>query len=120
MRRNVFIANTLQGIKIDRGTQNSIFCDNDISGSGLAGIKLQGAPPGMANVLVTRNNTICDNDLHDNISNPTGSPYANTSGITIANGARSNTISGNRIHHNLVGIDVTQEGKGRLSLKAMS
>ncbi len=115
--RNVFVANTLQGIKIDRGTQSSTFCDNDISGSGLAGIKLQGAPSGMANLLVTRNNTVCRNNLHDNTSNPTGSPYANTSGMTIANGARSNTISGNRIYRNLVGIHVTQEGKGRLSLQ---
>ncbi len=116
VRRNVFIANTLQGIKIDRGTQASEFCDNDISGSGLAGIKLQGAPPGVANVLVTKGNRVCRNNLHDNTYNPTGSAWANTSGLTIANGARSNTVDRNRIHDNLVGIHVTQEGTGRLTL----
>jgi hypothetical protein len=114
--RNVFVANTLQGIKIDRGTIDSTFCENDISASGLAGIKLQGAPPGYGNTLRTTGNTICDNDLHDNTFNPTGSVYANTSGITIANGARSNTIAGNRIHGNRVGVHVTQEGTGRLTL----
>ncbi len=117
VKRNVFRANTLQGIKIDRGTQDSTFCDNDVSTSGLTGIKLQGAPPGTSNVAVTRANTVCDNDLHDNNFNRTGSPYANTSGLTIANGARSNTISGNRIYGNLVGIHVTQEGKHRRTLE---
>ena len=117
IRRNVFVANTLQGIKIDRGTKYSTFCDNDISASGLAGIKIQGAPPGISNTLTTRGNTICNNDLHDNTFNRTGSSYANTSGITIANGARYNTITGNRIYRNLVGVHVTQEGRGRLTLE---
>jgi Right handed beta helix region len=116
VKRNVFRSNTLQGIKIDRGTQYSTFCDNDVSTSGMAGIKLQGAPPGTSNVAVTRYNNVCNNDLHDNTFNRTGSPYANTSGITIANGARSNTIQRNRIYRNLVGIHVTQEGKGRRTL----
>ena len=116
MINSVFRANTLQGIKIDIGTTNSTFCDNDIAGSGLTGIKLQGAPPGVANTMRTKGNLVCRNALHDNTYNPTGSVYANTSGITLANGAQSNTITGNRIYRNRVGIHVTQEGTGRLPL----
>jgi hypothetical protein len=113
---SVFRANTLQGVKIDIGARNSTVCDNDIATSGLAGIKLQGAPPGVGNTLTTKGNLVCRNLLHDNTFNPTGSPYANTSGITLANGAQYNTITANRIYRNRVGIHVTQEGSGRLAL----
>jgi len=118
--RNTGSWNTVQMIKADEGTQNSTFCDNSASRNGLQGIKLQGPPVGSSYKGTTANNTICDNDLHNNNYNPTGSTYNNSSGLTIANGALSTTVTGNDAWGNDVGIMVSQEDGARPAIEGVT
>jgi hypothetical protein len=111
--RNRGSANTLQMIKVDEGTQSATVCNNVATGNGLQGIKVQGPPKGSAYTGTTSGITVCRNTLSDNDYNPTGSTYNNTSGLTIANGARNVTVDSNTISGNEVGIHITQEATGR-------
>lgn len=110
--RNVVTHSTFQGIKIDEGSQDSTYCDNRVSENGLQGIKVQGAPGGTGYTGTTSGITICRNQLSDHDFNPTNSQYNNANGLSIANGARSVTVSENRIVGNDVGIHITQEAAG--------
>ncbi len=109
IQRNEAAFNTLQAIKLDEGTTGATVCDNDVHDNGLQGIKVQGPVSGSSYTGTTSGNLVCRNDLHDQDFNPTGSAYNNASGITVANGARTTTVSENRIWGNDVGVHVTQE-----------
>lgn len=104
--------NTLQLIKIDEGSTNTIVCDNSASNNALRGIIVQGRASGTGYTGLTTGVTVCRNKLFSNNYNPTGSVYNNASGITIANGAQNVTLDGNEIYSNDVGIHVTQERSG--------
>jgi parallel beta helix pectate lyase-like protein/S-layer family protein len=112
IQRNEAAFNTLQAIKLDEGTQGATICDNNLHDNGLQGVKVQGPVAGSSYTGTTSGNLICRNDLHDQNFNPTGSPYNNASGITVANGARLTTVSDNRIWANDVGVHITQESAG--------
>ena len=112
IERNEGAYNTLQAVKLDEGTVDATVCYNNFHHNGLQGIKVQGPPGGTGYTGVSSGNRICDNQLHDQFFNPTGSAYNNASGITIANGARTTTLDGNLIWGNDVGIHVTQESTG--------
>ncbi len=112
IERNEGAYNTLQAVKLDEGSVDATVCDNDFHDNALQGIKVQGPPGGSGYTGVTSGNLICRNLLHHQNFNPTGSVYNNANGVTIANGARSTTVEGNRIWGNDVGIHVTQESNG--------
>ena len=105
--------NTLQFMKIDEGTQDTVVCDNEAWSNGLQGIKVQGPRAGSKYTGITSGITICRNRLHDNSFNPTGSAWTNTNGLSIANGAQKVTVTDNVVYRNLVGIHITQEQAGR-------
>ena len=109
IERNEGAYNTFQAVKIDEGSVNATICDNDFHDNGLQGIKVQGPPGGNSYTGVSSGTLICRNLLHGQNFNPTGSVYNNASGVSIANGARSTTVSDNRIWGNDVGIHITQE-----------
>jgi hypothetical protein len=111
--RNTATYNTLQFAKIDIGSQDTTVCDNSAANNALRGILVQGPPPGSTYTGATTDVTVCRNKLFDHDFNPTGTPYNNASGITVANGARNVTIDRNRIWGNDVGIHISQEGTGR-------
>lgn len=117
IQRNEAAFNTLQAIKLDEGAQGATVCDNDVHDNGLQGIKVQGPVSGSSYTGTTSGNLVCRNDLHDQDFNPTGSVYNNASGITVANGARSTTVSDNRIWGNDVGVHVTQEAAGQPAIQ---
>lgn len=118
--RNKASYNTLQAIKIDEGSQDSTYCDNTAQHNGLQGIKVQGPPGGTSYTGTTTGITICRNTLAYNDFNPTGSVYTNTSGLTIANGARNVTVDSNLLFNNLVGIHITQESSGRAAMTGIA
>ena len=117
--RNRGSYNTLQFMKIDEGTQNATICDNEGWANGLQGIKVQGPRLGSTYTGTTTGIMLCRNWLHDNSYNPTGSPYTNTSGVTIANGAQNVTLDHNTISRNLVGVHITQENAGRAPMSGI-
>jgi hypothetical protein len=110
--RNSISRSTLQGIKVDEGSQDSSYCDNRVWANGLQGIKVQGPPGGTGYTGSTSGIKVCRNELRDHDFNPSGSQYNNANGLSIANGARSVTAEGNRIVGNDVGVHITQEGNG--------
>ena len=112
IERNEGAYNTFQAVKIDEGTVDATVCDNDFHDNALQGIKVQGPPGGSSYTGVSSGNVICRNLLHGQNYNPTGSAYNNASGVSVANGARSTTVSDNEIWGNDVGIHVTQESAG--------
>ena len=90
--------------------------DNAFSDDGLQGIKVQGPREGDATDLPTTRIVVCRNHLFDHDLNPSGSPYNNANGLTVANGARNVTVEDNDIEGNDVGIHVTQETTGRAAM----
>jgi hypothetical protein len=118
--RNTASYNTLQFAKIDIGSQQTTVCDNSTTKNALRGILVQGPPPGSTYTGTTTGITVCRNKLFGHDFNPTGSPFNNASGITVANGARNVTLDRNRIWSNDVGIHITQEGTGRQLLDAVT
>lgn len=117
--RNTGGSNTLQAVKLDEGTQSARVCDNSFTRDGLQGIKVQGPRAGSATALPTKAITICNNTLSGHDFNPSGSPYNNANGLTIANGAREITVEGNKIFGNDVGIHISQETTGRARMDAV-
>jgi hypothetical protein len=111
--------NTLQAVKIDEGTVDATVCDNRFHDNGLQGIKVQGPPGGTSYTGSTSGILVCRNELYGNDYNPTGSAYNNASGLTIANGASSVTVHGNKLHGNDVGIHITQESSGRPAMRSI-
>ena len=78
---------------------------------------MQGPVKGSSYTGTTSGTLVCDNQLHAQDFNPTGSTYNNASGVTIANGARSTTVSDNLIWGNDVGIHVVQEAAGQPAIQ---
>lgn len=111
--RNRGSYNTFQLIKVDEGSTNSTYCDNEAWNNGMQGIKVSGPPSGSSYKGSTTGITICRNKLHDNDFNPTGSTYNNAPGLLITNGAKNVTVDSNRIYGNDVGIHISQESSGR-------
>lgn len=111
---NVFLRdagsyNTVQAFKIDAGSQDTTVCDSSAARNALQGIKVQG-PDASTDPRVTRDITICRNQVHHQTFARPDHPYENTTGLTVANGARVVTIDNNDVWANNIGIHVTQQG----------
>jgi hypothetical protein len=107
--RNTGSYNTVQAFKIGAGTQDSVVCDNTAARNALQGIKVQGAVTS-GDHRVTRDIVVCRNLVHHQTFARPDRAYENTTGITIANGARNVNIHHNDVWANNIGIHVTQQG----------
>ena len=116
VERNVGRLNTIQAIKVNAGSHDTIVCNNSAFDNGLQGIKVQGPFDGGSDPRVTRDTLVCDNELHDqNFRRPNNSAsYAN--GLTISDGALTTTVSGNRIWGNAIGINLAQQSSSGLAI----
>ena len=112
MSRNRGSRNTLQLIKVDEGSMNTIVCDNTAWDNAMRGILVQGRAAGTGYTGLSSGVTVCRNKLYGHDYNPSGSVYNNASGITVANGAQKVTLDSNESYANDVGIHVTQERSG--------
>jgi hypothetical protein len=110
--RNTGRANTVQMIKVSSGATDVRVCDNAAAHNGLQGIKVEGPGPSSGYTGRTARITVCSNALHGQTYKPFAHGWGNPTGLTIANGARSVTVQGNEVWHNLIGIHLTQEGRG--------
>jgi hypothetical protein len=112
-RRNTAAYSTLQGIKVDAGSQGTVICENDIHHNAVQGIKVQG-PPNASDPRVTSGTEICDNVLahQDARRMGAGRQDEQPNGLTLANGARGTNVHHNTIRDNIVGIQVNQGNIG--------
>lgn len=115
--RNVGKYNTMQAIKVDAGSQDTVVCDNLISANGMQGIKVQGATDGASDPRKTTGTLVCDNEIWANRFVRPDHKYENASGVTIADGAGSTTLRDNRISRNGIGIHVTQRNSHGLAIR---
>jgi hypothetical protein len=115
---NVFLRNsasysTLQGFKVDAGSQDTVICHNTIRHNALQGIKAQG-PPNASDPRVTSGTEICHNLLADqSVKRPgPGRENERPNGLTLNNGARGTYVHHNTIRGNLIGVQINQGGVG--------
>jgi hypothetical protein len=118
--RNRGTKNTIQMIKVTSGGREISICHNEAWDNGLQGIKVEGPPSGSPYTGTTSDVTVCSNKLHHQRFNPTGTPYNNASGLTVANGALNVTVSDNDAWSNDVGILITQEASGMPALNGLA
>lgn len=107
--RNSGAYNTVQAFKVEAGTQDTVICDNTAARNALQGIKVAGAVSS-GDHRVTRDIEICRNRVHHQTFARPDHAYENTTGITIANGARNVNVHHNDVWANNIGIHVTQQG----------
>jgi hypothetical protein len=115
---NVFLRNsasysTLQGFKVDAGSQDTVICHNTVRHNALQGIKVQG-PPTASDPRVTSGTEVCQNVLADQDTQRPGPGRADErpNGLTLCNGARGTYVHHNTIRSNVVGVQVNQGGIG--------
>lgn len=112
-RRNSATFSTLQGFKVDAGSQDTVICRNKVRHNGLQGIKVQG-PAAAGDPRETRGVEICRNVLanQDVRRSGAGREDEQPNGLTISNGVRDAFIHHNTIRGNTVGVQVNQRGAG--------
>ena len=115
---NVFLRNTaswstLQGFKVDAGSQDTVICDNVVTHNALQGIKVQG-PNNGSDPRATSGTEVCRNVLAlQNKRRPgAGRVDERPNGLTLTNGARRSNVHDNVIRNNTVGVQVNQGGIG--------
>lgn len=113
-RRNVALANTLQGFKIDAGSKDTVVCGNSIRRNAFQGIKIQGSDVDANDARVTSGTEICDNVLAQQSTQRPGAGRADErpNGLTISNGALDTHVHDNTIRDNLVGVQMNHRGTG--------
>ncbi len=111
--RNSASYSTLQGFKVDAGSQDTVICGNTVSRNALQGIKVQG-PNNRSDPRRTYGTEVCRNTLaSQNVRRP-GPNRANErpNGLTLTNGARGTNVHHNVIRGNTIGVQVNQGGIG--------
>jgi hypothetical protein len=104
---------TLQGYKVDSGSQNTVICDSAARHNALQGIKVQG-PSEAGDPRMTLGTEICRTLLADQDSQRLGASRNDEvpNGLTLSNGARGSYVHDNVIRGNTVGIQANQRGFG--------
>lgn len=114
--RNVGKYNTVQAIKVDAGSKDTVVCGNQVSSNGMQGIKVQGATDGISDPRRTSGTLVCDNLIWSNRFVRPDHRYENATGVTISDGARNTTVRDNQIWRNGIGIHVTQRTSRGLAI----
>lgn len=111
--RNSASYSTLQGFKVDAGSQDTVICNNTVSHNALQGIKVQG-PNNSSDHRATYGTEICRNTMaSQNVRRP-GPDRADErpNGLTLTNGARGTNVHDNVIRGNTIGVQINQGGIG--------
>jgi hypothetical protein len=104
---------TVQGIKVDFGTQDTLVQDNVVEANALQGIKVQGTPPGGTYTGTTDGISVIRNTMRNQTClHPDCGANDNSTGITIANGAHNVLVRSNKVTANGLGIRLVTEGSG--------
>lgn len=111
-RRNVALANTLQGFKIDAGSRNTVVCGNSVRRNAYQGIKIQGSDVDASDARVTSGTEICENELAQQSVRRPGRSDEQPNGLTISNGARDTYVHDNTIRDNVIGVQLNHRGVG--------
>jgi hypothetical protein len=112
--RDAAAYNTLQGFKVDAGSQGTIICHSDVRLNAVQGIKVLGSLTGAADPRVTSGTEICHNVLAQQATQRPGASRSDEepNGLTVANGATGTYVHENSIHDNVMGVQVNQRGVG--------
>jgi hypothetical protein len=111
--RNSAAYSTLQGFKVDAGSQDTVICRNKVSHNALQGIKVQG-PANSSDPRRTTGTEVCHNTLaSQNVRRPGRDRVdERPNGLTLTNGARGTSVHDNVIRGNTIGVQVNQGGRG--------
>ena len=111
--RNTASYSTLQGFKVDAGSEDTVICRSTVTHNALQGIKVQSNNNG-SDPRRTSGTEVCHNTLaYQNVRRPGANRVdERPNGLTLTNGARGTRVHDNEIYRNTVGVQINQGGKG--------